>query len=462
MVGSHGAPPHDAAWRALHRLCLPVSPCGLAALTRLTPGPVQSRVPTDHSKSLREDCSLRRLASVSDLKPFDKEQSCPSPVVTSLVAHSRRCPWLSRHASGASPDPSPAGSGNGSSGAPATGSSAPWSRSSPPGPSGSESSATRPPFGYVDTDGKPAGYDVVYAERIGKDLGTQVEYVPVEAASRVEFLQTAKVDIILANFTVTPERKEKVDFANPYMKVALGVVSPDSALVSEASQLSGKKIIVVKGTTAETWLTKNHPELELDKYEQYNDATSALADGRGDAWVTDNTEALAWALASNGFTAGITNLGDPDSIAGAVTKGNETLLAWLNEQLITLGKEQFFHTDFEQTLRPSTGDSASVDGTGGSREASSDTSSQPGEPGMNWGIVFRSLPTYAEAALLTVRVALFGIAGALLVGMCCAVRTALPPSRGPSSGRGLHRDLTQHPGCWFSSSSSTTDCQSSG
>ena len=40
---------------------------------------------------------------------------------------------------------------------------------------------------------------------------------------------------------------------------------------------------------------------------------------------------------------------------------------------------------------------------------------------MNWGIVFRSLPTYAEAALLTVRVALFGIAGALLVGMCCAV-----------------------------------------
>ena len=154
------------------------------------------------------------------------------------------------------------------------------------------------PFGYVDADGKPAGYDVVYAERIGKDLGTEVEYVPVEAASRVEFLQTAKVDIILANFTVTPERKEKVDFANPYMKVSLGVVSPDSALITEESQLTGKKIIVVKGTTAETWLAKNHPEIELDKYEQYNDATSALVDGRGDAWITDNTEALAWATAS--------------------------------------------------------------------------------------------------------------------------------------------------------------------
>lgn len=263
--------------------------------------------------------------------------------------------------SGASPDPSPAGSGNGSSGAAGNGQFRTLEQIKSSGTVRIGVFSDKAPFGYVDTDGKPAGYDVVYAERIGKDLGTQVEYVPVEAASRVEFLQTAKVDIILANFTVTPERKEKVDFANPYMKVALGVVSPDSALVSEASQLSGKKIIVVKGTTAETWLTKNHPELELDKYEQYNDATSALADGRGDAWVTDNTEALAWALASNGFTAGITNLGDPDSIAGAVTKGNETLLAWLNEQLITLGKEQFFHTDFEQTLRPVYGDSASVD-----------------------------------------------------------------------------------------------------
>ena len=217
------------------------------------------------------------------------------------------------------------------------------------------------PFGYVDTDGKPAGYDIVYAERIGKDLGATVEYVPVEAASRVEFLQTAKVDIILANFTVTPERKEKVDFANPYMKVSLGVVSPDSALITEESQLAGKKIIVVKGTTADTWLAKNHPNITPDKYEQYNDATSALADGRGDAWVTDNTEALAWAIANSGFTAGITNLGDPESIAGAVTKGNERLLSWINEQLVTLGKEQFFHADFEQTLRPVYGDAASVE-----------------------------------------------------------------------------------------------------
>ena len=57
------------------------------------------------------------------------------------------------------------------------------------------------PFGYVDENGKYQGYDVYFAERIGKDLGVKVNFVSTEAANRIEYLQTGKVDIILANFT---------------------------------------------------------------------------------------------------------------------------------------------------------------------------------------------------------------------------------------------------------------------
>ncbi len=101
----------------------------------------------------------------------------------------------------------------------------------------------KPPFGYVDSNGENQGYDVEIAKEIAKDLfgdETKVEFVLVEAASRVEFLQANKVDIILANFTVTNERKEKVDFANPYMKVALGVVSKDGAVITDVNELKGK------------------------------------------------------------------------------------------------------------------------------------------------------------------------------------------------------------------------------
>ena len=79
------------------------------------------------------------------------------------------------------------------------------------------------PFGYVDENGAYQGYDVYFADRIGKDLGVDVEYVSLDPASRVEFVQTGKVDVVLANFTVTDERAQQVDFALPYMKVSLGV-----------------------------------------------------------------------------------------------------------------------------------------------------------------------------------------------------------------------------------------------
>lgn len=207
------------------------------------------------------------------------------------------------------------------------------------------------PFGYVDENGVYQGYDVYFAERIAKDLGVKVAYVPVEPAARVEVLETNKVDIVLANFTKTPERAEKVDFALPYMKVALGVVSPDDDLITAAEQLNGRTLIVAKGTTAETYFSESYPEISLLKFDLYADTYKALLDGRGDAFSTDNTEVLAWAIENPGFTVGIDSLGNLDTINPAVKKGNSDLLEWLNEEIRTLGKENFFHADYEATLR---------------------------------------------------------------------------------------------------------------
>ena len=217
------------------------------------------------------------------------------------------------------------------------------------------------PFGYVDENGAYQGYDVYFAERIAKDLGVKVEYVSTDPASRVEYAATGKVDIILANFTVTEERAKQVDFALPYMKVMLGVVSPDDGLITDVEQLNGKTLIVVKGTTAETYFEKNYPNVTLQKYDEYADAYNALLDGRGDAFSTDNTEVLAWALSNPGFTVGIDALGNADTIAPAVQKGNTTLLEWLNDEIEALGEENFFHADYEATLAEVYGDAADPD-----------------------------------------------------------------------------------------------------
>ena len=217
------------------------------------------------------------------------------------------------------------------------------------------------PFGYVDQNGVNQGYDVVYAQRIAQDLGVKVEFTSLDPASRVEYVNTGKVDITLANFTVTKERAEQVDFAKPYMKVALGVVSPENAVIHSVDELKGKTLIIAKGTTAETYFETNHPEVKLQKYDAYADAYNALLDGRGDAFSTDNTEVIAWAKANPGFEVGIDSLGDYDTIAAAVAKGNESLLNFLNEEIVTLGKENFFHKDYEETLKLVFGDAADPD-----------------------------------------------------------------------------------------------------
>ena len=207
------------------------------------------------------------------------------------------------------------------------------------------------PFGYVDENGKYQGYDVYFAERIGKDLGVEINYVSTEAASRVEYLETGKVDIVLANFTVTEERAQKVDFALPYMNVALGVVSHEDNVIESLDQIGpDDQVIVISGTTAETYLEKNYPDIKLQKFDTYATAKTSFENGTGVAWANDNTEVIAYAIENPGYEVGIPSLGSQDTIAPAVSKGNSTLLDWINSEIESLGKENFFHADYEATL----------------------------------------------------------------------------------------------------------------
>lgn len=207
------------------------------------------------------------------------------------------------------------------------------------------------PFGYADENGEYQGYDVYFGNRIGEDLGVEINYVSTEAANRIEYLQTGKVDIILANFTVTEERAQEVDFALPYMNVALGVVSPEDNVITSLDELGADdEVIVISGTTAETYLEKNYPNIKLQKYDAYAEAKTAFENGNGVAWANDNTEVIAFAIENPGYTVGIPSLGSADTIAPAVTKGNESLLNWLNDEIAALGNENFFHADYEETL----------------------------------------------------------------------------------------------------------------
>ena len=207
------------------------------------------------------------------------------------------------------------------------------------------------PFGYVDENGEYQGYDIELARQIGTDLGVDVEFVSTEAANRVEYLKTNKVDLILANFTVTPERAEAVDFCEPYMNVALGAVSHKSDVITSLDDVKDEQVIVISGTTAETYLTANYPNIKQQKFDTYAAAKTAFENDKNALWLNDNTEVIAFA---NGdlaeYVVGIETLGNPDTIAPAVAKGNESLLTWINDEMVKLGSQGFFHGAYEKTL----------------------------------------------------------------------------------------------------------------
>ncbi|NEN75131.1 transporter substrate-binding domain-containing protein [Pelistega sp. NLN82] len=219
----------------------------------------------------------------------------------------------------------------------------------------------KPPFGYVDSQGKNQGFDVEIAKEIANSLlgsPDKIQFVLTEAANRVEYLRSGKVDLILANFTQTPQREEVVDFAHPYQKVQLGIVSPENAQITDIAQLKDKVLLVNKGTTADIFFTRNHPDIKLLKFDQNTETFDALKDGRGVALAHDNALLWAWAKENKGYNVAISNIGPEDKIAPAVQKGDKALLEAVNQEIDRLKKEGTLKVIYDKTLLPIYGDRA--------------------------------------------------------------------------------------------------------
>ena len=208
-----------------------------------------------------------------------------------------------------------------------------------------------PPYGWVDDNGNRVGYDVCLARQMAKDMGVKVKFTQVNANNRVDTLNSNKADIVLANFTETPERKQVVDFAKPYMKVSVGVISPKSAPIISAKQLKGKNLIVNKGTTAENYFTKKGG-VDLLKFDSKTQQFNAFKNKRAAALADDNSYLYAWVKKNPNYTVGIKNIGPNQFIAPAVKQGNKSLLNWTNKEITRLANRKFFTDDYNKELKP--------------------------------------------------------------------------------------------------------------
>lgn len=208
-----------------------------------------------------------------------------------------------------------------------------------------------PPYGWVNDQGKRVGYDVRLARQMARDLRVKIHFVQVNANNRVDTLNSNKADIVLANFTETPERKGVVGWASPYMKVAVGVISPRDKAITNPQQLKGKSLIVTKGTTAENYFTQKGG-VNLLKFDSKTQQFNALKNHRAAALADDNSYLYAWVKRNPQYVVGIKTVGPVQYIAPAVKKGNRSLLDWSNREIVRLNRQGFFQKDYYHELAP--------------------------------------------------------------------------------------------------------------
>ncbi len=151
-----------------------------------------------------------------------------------------------------------------------------------------------PPFGYQDESRNPTGFDIEMAQAVATALGVKLELQQVTGANRIPFLLTDKVDIVISNLGMTPERAKQIQFSAPYVNTYMGVWGPKALNVTSAAELGSHVVAVTRGSTGDLMLTALNPNANIMRTD--DDATAATAYLSGQAEFLCNTDIAMLAL----------------------------------------------------------------------------------------------------------------------------------------------------------------------
>ena len=187
-----------------------------------------------------------------------------------------------------------------------------------------------PPFEYVDDNGEADGFDMALCKAIGEKLGVEVKIENMEFASLVSSIGS-KIDIAAAGMTVTDERKESVDFSNPYYEAVQYVIVSADSDIATADDLKDKTIGVQLGTTGD-FIAEEYTS-NVAQYNKAVDAVNDLVNGKVDVVIIDKNPALVFETKFEGKVKAIEGAQfgfETEEYAIALPKGDTALADAVN------------------------------------------------------------------------------------------------------------------------------------
>jgi L-cystine transport system substrate-binding protein len=214
---------------------------------------------------------------------------------------------------------------------------------------------TYPPFNYEDENGNLVGFEIDFGKAVAKQLGVAAEFVPTKWDGMLAALDTGRLDVVINQVTITPERQKTYDFTQPYTYSGIQIIArkDDAAQVDTPAKLAGKTVGVGLGTNYEQWLRAHAPQAQVKTYDDDPSKLQDLRVGRIDAVLNDRLMAGYLIKQSGGqlVAAGVPFATQSAGIA--VQKGHPELLAALNQAIDRLRQDgalsklsvQWFGTD---------------------------------------------------------------------------------------------------------------------
>jgi ABC-type amino acid transport substrate-binding protein len=186
------------------------------------------------------------------------------------------------------------------------------------------------PIGFRDEQNNPVGYDVDVAKMLADKLGVPVEFTDVSGDARVSMLVSGQLDIVVANTSATLERAKSVSFSIPYNRAGLRIIVRKDSGITSFEGLAGKKVVVGRGTTGETFLKRAAPQAELVYVDQFApDGVLQLQQHRVDAAIEDSS-LLDYLATKDDSLVTLPGLYSNDPIGIAVAKGDPDFVRWLD------------------------------------------------------------------------------------------------------------------------------------
>ena len=191
---------------------------------------------------------------------------------------------------------------------------------------------TYPPFEMQDKAGNPDGVGVKIAEALAADLGRPLKIVPMEFSGLPDALKTGSIDLILSSMTATDDRRQSIDFSEPYAFTALSLLVGKNSDVQSSDDLKkpGRRLAVKATTTGESWARKNLPEAKITAYSDEAACVLEVAQGRADAFIYDQLSIYRYQKNNADTTRALLHPFVQESWGIGIAKGHEPLKQQVN------------------------------------------------------------------------------------------------------------------------------------